>query len=32
MTALIAKKLCNDEDEYEVYQEFIFHNLDEANE
>lgn len=30
MSALMAKKLCNTEDEYEIFEEFVFHNLDEA--
>jgi hypothetical protein len=30
MSALMAKKLCNSEEEYEIFEEFVFHNLDEA--
>jgi hypothetical protein len=32
MSALMAKKLCNSPDEYEIFEEFVFHNLDEAEE
>lgn len=31
MTALMAKKLCNSEEEFEIFQEFVFHNMDEAS-
>jgi hypothetical protein len=30
MSALMAKKLCNSEEEFEIFQEFVFHNNDEA--
>ena len=30
ITALMAKKLCNSDDEYEIFEEFVFHNLEEA--
>jgi hypothetical protein len=30
ITALMAKRLCNPQDEYEVFEEFVFHNLEEA--
>jgi hypothetical protein len=30
MTALTAKKLCVSEDEYQIFEEFIFHNTDSA--
>ena len=30
ITALMAKKLCNTEEEYEIFEEFVFHNLREA--
>ena len=26
----MAKKLCNSEEEYEIFEEFVFHNLEEA--
>jgi hypothetical protein len=32
MSALMAKKLCNTKEEYEIFEEFVFHNLDEAHE
>jgi hypothetical protein len=28
MSSLTAKKLCNTEEEYQVFEEFIFHNMD----
>ena len=27
MTGLLSKKLCNSYEEYEIFQEFVFHNL-----
>jgi hypothetical protein len=30
MTALMAKKLCNTPDEYEIFEEFVFHNYEES--
>mmetsp|Transcript_3437 Transcript_3437/g.5158 ORF Transcript_3437/g.5158 Transcript_3437/m.5158 type:complete len:105 (+) Transcript_3437:586-900(+) len=30
MTALTAKKLCNTAEDYEIFEEFVFHNLDAA--
>ena len=27
MTGLLSKKLCNTYEEYEIFQEFVFHNL-----
>jgi len=32
MTALLAKKLCNSPEEFEIYEQFVFHNMDEATE
>ena len=30
MTALLAKKLCNTPEEYEIFEEFVFHNYDDV--
>jgi hypothetical protein len=30
MTALLAKKLCNTPEEYEIFEEFVFHNYEEV--
>ena len=32
MTALKAKKLARDEDEFEIFEEFVFHNTDNLTE
>lgn len=32
MTALLAKKLCTAADDFEIYEQFVFHNMDEAME
>ena len=32
MTALLAKKMCCSEDEFEIYEQFVFHNMDQAME
>jgi hypothetical protein len=32
MNALSAKKLCHSEEEFKIYSEYIFHNLEKINE
>lgn len=32
MTALLAKKLCSSDNEFEIYEQFVFHNMDGAME